>query len=119
MTRYVDGFILPVPKDRLDEYRAIAELAGKVWREHGALDYVECLAQDVPQGKLTSFPLSVQLKQDETVIFAWILYASREERDRVNAAAMADERLSGFDKENVPFDPQRMIFGGFEVLVQA
>jgi uncharacterized protein YbaA (DUF1428 family) len=119
MGKYVDGFVLPVPKDRIEDYRRIAALAGKVWREHGALEYTECVADDVKPGELTSFPQSVQLRPDETVIFAWIVYESREHRDRVNALAMADPRLAGMDPSTMPFDAKRMFWGGFEVLVEA
>jgi uncharacterized protein YbaA (DUF1428 family) len=114
---YVDGFIVPLKKDKLEKYREIATTAGKVWREHGALDYVECIADDVKPGKLTSFPQSVQLQDDEVVVFAWIVYASRAERDRINAAVMADPRLK-CDPDDMPFDGQRMIFGGFEEFVR-
>ncbi len=117
MARYVDGFVIPVPKDRVDEYRQLAATAAEVWRDHGALDYVECIAEDVKPGKLTSFPQSVLLEDGETVIFAWIVYASRAERDRINQAAMEDPRLAAMGPDNVPFDGKRMFFGGFEVLV--
>ncbi len=118
MSRYIDGFVLPVPKDKLDEYRKLAELASTVWREHGALEYVECVAEDVKPGKLTSFPQSVQLKDDETVIFAWIAYSSRAERDRINQLAINDPRLNEMAPENMPFDAKRMFWGGFETLVE-
>jgi len=118
MARYVDGFVLPVPRKNIDAYRQMAELGGKVWREHGALDYVECIADDVKPGELTSFPQSVKLEPDETVVFAWIVYASREERDRINAAVMSDPRLT-HGPNPMPFDGKRMFWGGFEVLVQA
>ena len=115
---YVDGFILPVPRDKLDEYRRMAGTAGAIWREHGALTYVECIADDVKPGTLTSFPQSVMLKDDETVVFAWITYASRADRDRINEAVMADPRMAPMmDPANVPFDGKRMIWGGFETLV--
>lgn len=119
MSRYVDGFVLPVPKANLEAYREMAELGSRVWREHGALEYVECVADDVKPGKLTSFPQSVQLKDDETVVFAWIVYESRAERDRINALVMKDPRLAGFDPQNMPFDGKRMFMGGFETLVEA
>jgi uncharacterized protein YbaA (DUF1428 family) len=115
---YVDGFLLPVPTKNLEAYRRIAKLAGKVWREHGALDYHECVADDVKPGKWTSFPQSVKLKKDETVIFAWITYKSRAHRDRVNTKVMKDPRLS-MDSKAMPFDGKRMIFGGFKTLVKA
>lgn len=114
---YVDGFIIAVPKARLDDYRKTAELGAKVWKEHGALAYVECVGDDVPYGELTSFPRAVQAKEDETVIFSWITYASRAKRDEVNAKVMADERLKD-SMNNMPFDGKRMIFGGFNVLLE-
>src|SRR3546814_13732160 len=92
---YVDGFVLAVPKEKLDAYKALASRAGEVWKEHGALSYVECVADDVPYGELTSFPRSVQAEADETVVFAWITYESRERRDAVMAKVMADPRLKG------------------------
>jgi uncharacterized protein YbaA (DUF1428 family) len=120
MARYVDGFVLPVPKRNLDAYRRIARRAGKLWREHGALEYRECVAEDVQPGELTSFPQSVQLKRGETVVFAWIVYRSRAHRDRVNAKVMADPRMSdGMEAKDMPFDMKRMIYGGFEVVVDA
>ena len=120
MPRYVDGFIIPVPKKKLDAYRRIAELAAEVWREYGALEVRECVADDVKMGKLTSFPRSVQKKPGETVIFSWIVYKSRADRDRINAKVMKDPRLADMMKgESVPFDAKRMIYGGFEVIVEA
>jgi uncharacterized protein YbaA (DUF1428 family) len=117
---YVDGFIVAVPKKNLEAYRRIAKKAGKVWREHGALEYREWVAEDVKVGKLTSFPRSVKLKPGETVVFAWITYKSRAQRDRVNAKVMADKRLTEMmDGESMPFDGKRMIYGGFESLVIA
>lgn len=117
MSRYVDGFVVPVPKARLDDYRALAEKAGAVWMEHGALAYCECVADDVKPGELTSFPRSVQLKDDETVVFAYIVYPSRAERDRINAAVMADPRLADMNPQDMPFDGKRMFWGGFAPLV--
>lgn len=117
---YVDGFVLPVPKAELAAYRKIAKTAGKVWKEHGALEYVECVADDVPFGKRTSFPRSVKLKEDEVVIFSWIVYPSRAQRDRVNKLAMADPRLAHMmNPKAMPFDVKRMFFGGFKELVRA
>lgn len=115
---YVDGFVLPVPKDKVEAYRKIARKAGKVWMEHGALQYVECVAEDVQPGTLTSFPQAVRLGPDEVVVFAWILYRSRAHRDRVNAAVMADPRIAGMGPENMPFDGKRMFWGGFKPIVQ-
>src|SRR6476620_7221176 len=117
---YVDGFIVPVPKKSVQAYRRMAKKAGKIWREHGALEFRECLANDVKVGKLTSFPRSVKLKPGETVVFSWIVYKSRAQRDRVNAKVMADKRLAGMmDTKSLPFDAKRMIYGGFESLVKA
>ena len=115
---YVDGFVLPVPKDRLDDYRKLARKAGKIWMEYGALAYHECVADDVEPGKTTSFPRSVKLKDDETVVFAWIVYKSRAHRDKVNKQVMADPRLAGMDPKTLPFDGKRMIWGGFKSLVK-
>lgn len=117
MAHYVDGFVVPVPKAKLDEYRKIAETAGQVWKEHGALQYWECVADDVKPGKLTSFPQSVQLKDDEVVVFSWILYNTREERDAINAKVMADPRLKQ-QMDNMPFDGARMFWGGFKSIVE-
>jgi uncharacterized protein YbaA (DUF1428 family) len=114
---YVDGFIVAVPKKNLANYRKLAKLGGQVWREHGALDYKECVADDVPMGKVTSFPRSVKQKPGETVIFAWITYKSRADRDRINKKVMADPRLSGMDPKKMPFDAKRMIYGGFKVMI--
>lgn len=109
---YVDGFVVPVKKARVEEYRELAAVAEKVWKEHGAIDYVECLADDVPQGEVTSFPRAVQLQEDELVAFSWIVYPSRERRDEVNRKVMEDPRIKpGLD--DWPFDGRRLIFGGF------
>jgi len=116
---YVDGFVVPVPKKKLAAYKAMSKLAGKIWREHGAVEYVECVADDVKPGKLTSFPQSVQMKEGETVAFSYIVYASREQRDSVNAKVMEDPRLKAMmESGEPPFDPQRMFFGGFTTLVE-
>ena len=118
--QYVDGFVIPVPKKSLPAYRSLAKKAGKVWREHGALEFREFVAEDVKVGKRTSFPRSVKLKPGETVIFSWIVYKSRSHRDRVNAKVMKDPRLAKMrDPKAMPFDGKRMIFGGFESLVDA
>lgn len=117
---YVDGFVVPIPKKKVEDYRRIARKAGRIWREHGALDYVECVADDVKPGKLTSFPQSVKLKKGETVVFAWIVYKSRVHRDRVNAKVFKDPRMEAMcDPGNMPFDAKRMFWGGFKVLVRA
>ncbi|HEX4939443.1 MAG TPA: DUF1428 domain-containing protein [Candidatus Kapabacteria bacterium] len=119
MTHYVDGFVLPVPKKNLDAYRKMAQLAGTVWREHGALEYVEWVAEDVKPGTLTSFPQAVKLEEGETVIFAWIRYESRARRDEINAKVMEDPRIKdAFDPNTMPFDGKRMFWGGFEKLVE-
>jgi uncharacterized protein YbaA (DUF1428 family) len=118
--RYVDGFVVPVPKKNVEAYRRMAQKAGKVWREHGALEYIECLADDVKPGKHTSFPQSVKLKPGETVVFAYIVYKSRAHRDRVNAKVMKDARLASMmDPKALPFDGKRMFWGGFKLLVDA
>ena len=115
---YVDGFVVPVPKNKLDAYRAMSLKCGEIWRELGALEFRECVADDVKPGKVTSFPQSVILEDEETVIFSWIIYASREERDRINDAVMKDPRMAEFMKpENMPFDGKRMIWGGFNMIV--
>ena len=120
MGRYVDGYVLPLPKKNIEAYRKQATEAGTVWKEHGALAYVECIAEDVKPGKLTSFPQAVKLEPDETVIFAWIVYESRAERDRINAAVMQDPRLAGMmNADAMPFDGKRMFWGGFELFVEA
>lgn len=117
---YVDGFVVPVPKKKLSAYRRMAKKAAKVWREHGALEYREWVADDVKMGKWTSFPRSVKLKPDETVVFAWIVYKSRAQRDRVNAKVMKDPRLAQMmNLKKLPFDAKRMIWGGFKPLVKA
>jgi uncharacterized protein YbaA (DUF1428 family) len=114
---YVDGFVLAVPKARLEEYKEMARLAGSVWMEHGALAYAECVGDDVPYGELTSFPRAVQAKDDEVVVFSWITYGSRKERDDILKRVMADPRLAD-SMEKAPFDGKRMIYGGFEAFMQ-
>ncbi|GEO98196.1 DUF1428 domain-containing protein [Methylobacterium haplocladii] len=109
---YVDGFVVPVPKAKLDAYKELARKARDVWMEYGATGFVECIGDDVPHGELTSFPRAVQLKDDEVVAFSWILYESRASRDAVNAKVMADPRMKP-DPDGMPFDGKRMIFGGF------
>jgi len=116
---YVDGFVLPVPKKNLAAYRTMSRKAGKIWMEFGALAYVECVGDDVKPGKLTSFPQSVKLKPDETVVFSWIVYKSRADRNRINKKVMSDPRLASMmDPKSLPFDGKRMIFGGFKGLVE-
>lgn len=114
---YVDGFILAVPKQKIEAYKEMARLGAKVWMEHGALSYVECIGDDVPYGELTSFPRAVQATDDEVVVFSWITYESREARDAVNAKVMADERMNSAGQD-MPFDGKRMIFGGFQSFVE-
>jgi uncharacterized protein YbaA (DUF1428 family) len=117
---YVDGFVLPLPKNNIEAYKEIATQCGHIWREHGALQYRECIADDVKTGKLTSFPQSVNLEANETVIFAWIVYESRAHRDEVNDKVMKDPRMQKVmesGKEGWPFDGKRMIYGGFEMMV--
>jgi uncharacterized protein YbaA (DUF1428 family) len=120
MSRYVDSFVVPVPKKNIDAYRTIAETMGKVWKEHGALEFIECLANDVKPGEVTSFPRSVQLKDDETVVCSYILYESKQDRDRINEKAMEDPRIKSTmsDPQKLPFDGKRMFFGGFDVFVK-
>lgn len=117
MSTYTDLFVIPVPKQRLGDYRKLSELSEVVWREHGALSYVEVEADDVKPGKWTSFPQSVDLRPDEIVIVAIITYRSREHRDEVNAKAMKDPRMAGYDPKLMPFDSKRMFFGGFRAFV--
>lgn len=115
---YVDGFVLPVPEKNLDAYRKIARKAGKIWKEYGALEYIECVADDVQPGKSTSFPQAVKLKPGEVVVFSWIVYKSRAHRDKINKQVMADPRLASMmTPEAMPFDGKRMFFGGFKPIV--
>jgi uncharacterized protein YbaA (DUF1428 family) len=119
MTHYVDGYVVPVPRNKLDAYRQMAERAAKLWLEHGALQVWECAADDVKPGKVTSFPQAVQLKDDELVIFSWIAYKSREDRDRINTAVMEDPRMKDMmDPKTLPFDGMRMFWGGFRTIVE-
>lgn len=118
MANYVDGFVLPVPKKHLTAYRRMAHKSGKIWREHGAIEYVECVADDVKPGKWTSFPQSVKLKKGEVVVFSYVVYKSRKARDRVLAKVMKDPRLAEFmDPKKLPFDGRRMFWGGFRPIV--
>ncbi len=114
---YIDGFVLPVQKKNVEAYRRLARKAGKIWKEYGALEYVECVADDVKPGKLTSFPQSVKLKPDEVVVFSYIIYKSRKQRDSINAKVMADPRLAKMDPKTLPFDGKRMFWGGFKPIV--
>ena len=116
MAHYVDGFVVPVPKSKLDAYRNMAQECGKIWKEYGALQFCECVADDVKPGKVTSFPMAVKLQKDETVIFSWITWPSREARDAAMKKVMADPRMQP-EKNPMPFDGKRLIFGGFEMIV--
>lgn len=116
---YVDGFVLPVPEKNLEAYRRMAEKAGEVWREHGALAFVECVADDVPEGKTTDFYRAVKRQEGETVVFAYIVYESRESRDAVMAKVMEDPRITAeMEGGEMPFDGKRMFWGGFKPIVE-
>jgi uncharacterized protein YbaA (DUF1428 family) len=120
MAHYVDGYVVPVPRDKVEAYRELAAKAAAVWREHGALQVWECVGDDVKPGKVTSFPQAVQLKDDETVVFSWIVFNTREDRDRINEKVMADPRLKDMmDPKQLPFDGMRMFWGGFKSIVEA
>jgi uncharacterized protein YbaA (DUF1428 family) len=107
-----------VPKKNVDAYTRLARKAGKTWKEYGALEFKECIADDVKKGKLTSFPRSVKMKPTETAVFSYIVYKSRRDRDRINAKVMKDPRLASMmDMKDMPFDGKRMIYGGFKVVV--
>ena len=114
---YVDGYVLPVPRKNLSAYRRVARLAGRIWRDHGALEYRECSGEDLEIKKVVTFPRMMKLKPGETVVFAWIVFKSRKDRDRVNAAVMKDPRLRKMMKEADVFDLKRMVYGGFNVMV--
>ena len=119
MAAYVDGFLLPLPRKNVEAYRRMSAKAGKVWREHGALEYRECVGEDIKKSALP-FKRGVKLKPGETLVFSWIVYKSRAHRDRVNAKVMKDPRIAGMmDGEEMPFDVKRMAYGGFQVLVEA
>jgi uncharacterized protein YbaA (DUF1428 family) len=117
MARYVDGFVLPVPKKSVAAYRRIAQRAGRIWREHGALEYRECVGEDLKVKGMTPFPRLARARAGETVVFAWIVYRSRAHRDRVNAKVMKDPRIAKMGPDAMPFDAKRMAYGGFQVLV--
>jgi uncharacterized protein YbaA (DUF1428 family) len=115
---YIDGFVLPVPKKNLAAYKRMGRTMARVWRDHGALEWKEFIADDVKPGKLTSFPQAVKLKPGEAVVFAWAVYKSRAQRDRVNAKAMKDPRIAKMmDPKKLPFDGMRMFYGGFKSLL--
>ena len=116
---YVDGFVLPVPADKIDQYRRIAQKAGKIWREHGALAYCECVGDDLETKMGVPFPKSAKVKQGETVVFAWIVFKSRAHRDKVNAKVMKDPRMQEMgDPKDMPFDCKRIVYGGFKAIVE-
>jgi uncharacterized protein YbaA (DUF1428 family) len=115
---YVDGFVVPVPTSKIEAYKEMSRQCGAVWREHGALEYRECMGEDVKPGKLTSFPQSVMLEENEVCFFSWIVYESRAQRDQVNDKVMSDPRMAAMMKpENAPFDGKRLIYGGFEMVI--
>ena len=118
--RYVDGYVLPLPKKHLQLYRRMAQKAAKIWREHGAVEYRECVGEDLQVKWGVSFPRTIKVKPGETVVFAWVVFKSRAHRDRVNAKVMKDPRLADMmDSKAMPFDTKRMVYGGFNVLVEA
>lgn len=117
MAKYVDGYVLPVPKKSVDDYKKMARKFGKIWLEHGALELRECIGEDIPKGKVTSFPVSVKLKPSEVVFFSWVVFKSRAHRDRANKKVMDDPRLADMDPKDSPFDLKRMVYGGFEMVV--
>src|SRR2546422_9667956 len=119
MAHYVDGYVLPVPKKNLPDYRRIAQKAGKIWRDHGALEYRECVGDDLQVKWGPTFPRQLKLKRGETVVFAWITFKSRAHRDRVNARVMKDPRMAATSAGEMPFDCQRILYGGFNVIVSA
>jgi uncharacterized protein YbaA (DUF1428 family) len=116
MAHYVDGFVVPVPKAKLAEYRRMAKKCSKLWMAYGALLYTECVADDVKPGKVTSFPQAVKLKEDEVVVFSWIVFKNRKHRDTVNAKVMKDPMFAKMDPKTMPFDGKRMFWGGFKTM---
>jgi uncharacterized protein YbaA (DUF1428 family) len=117
--RYVDGYVLAVPKRNIDAYRRMAEMAGKIWREHGALEFRECVGDDLAVKMGVQFPRIMKKMPSETIVFSWITFKSRMHRDRVNAKVMKDPRLANMDPKSMPFDVRRMAYGGFKILVDA
>src|SRR4051812_44541306 len=117
MPKYVDGFVIPVPKKKIAAYRRMAQVACKVWREHGALDYYECVGDDLKVKYGRPFPVQLKTKPAETVVFSFIVYKSRAHRDRVNAKVMKDPRITGMMNDPMPFDVKRMVYGGFSAMV--
>ena len=116
---YVDGFVVPISKDKIVEYWRIAELTAEVWREHGALEYYECVVDERDEQHRHSFPTGIAAKDGETVVLAWIVYESREHRDEVNAKVMSDPRITAFEGQEMPFDCMRILHGGFNMVVKA
>lgn len=116
---YVDGFVLAVPRKNIDSYRRMARMGGKIWREHGALEFRECVGDDLAVKMGVPFPRIMKKKPNETIIFSWITFKSRTHRDRVNAKVMKDPRLVDMDPKSMPFDVKRMAYGGFKILVDA
>ena len=117
MARYVDGFVVPVPKRKVEAYRRMAQKAGKVWRKYGALEFRECVGNDLNPKMGIGFPRKIKVKPGETVVFSWITYKSRAHRDRVNARVMKDPSMTNMDPKSMPFDIKRMLYGGFSVIV--
>ncbi len=118
MGNYVDGFVLPIPKKNVAAYKKVAKIAGKIWMKHGALAYFECMGDDVPEGKITSFSKSVKLKPDEVVFFSWIVYKSKADRNKILKLVMKDPKISNMGPDCMPFDGKRMIYGGFRPMVK-
>ena len=120
MAKYVDGYVLPVPRKKLQAYRRMAQKAARIWREHGAVEFRECVGEDLRTKMAKSFPSLVKPKPGETIVFSWIVFKSRADRDRVNARVMKDSRLAKMmDQKAMPFDSKRMAYGGFEIMVDA
>ena len=117
--KYVDGFVLAVPKNKINEYLRLARMCGKIWLEHGALEYRECVGEDLKISMGVPFPKMIKIKPKETVIFSWITYKSRAHRDVVNSRVMKDSRMKNMDPKYMPFDPKRMVYGGFKIVVNA
>ncbi|HEY7370072.1 MAG TPA: DUF1428 domain-containing protein [Thermoanaerobaculia bacterium] len=118
MARYVDGFVLPVPKKHFAAYKKMATLASKVWKQHGAVDYLESVGDDLKIGMGTPFPRAARARKGETVVFSWILYKSKAHRNAVNKKVMKDPRIAAMMNEKMPFDVKRMVMGGFRVFVE-
>lgn len=117
--RYVDGFVLAVPKSKINAYLRLARMCGKIWLEHGALEYRECVGDDLEINMGVPFPKMIKIKPKETIVFSWITYKSRAHRDSVNSKVMKDSRMENMDPKSMPFDPKRMVYGGFKILVNA